>query len=145
MIILFFFDQSVKDSKNLAPNQTAWKPEVIPSVTSSTKSWTPSIVVLNYSLKYSFLHPSPTARQIPHRSVTGGWRSDSKQAAFSINSLKMLLANYLNNILLLNHNALQSTESCQQINQIHFKLPIFKLSSSIAWVFFVSWCNLPHT
>lgn len=89
-------------------------------------------VVLNYSLKYSFLHPSPTAQQIPHSSVTGGWRSDSKQAAFSINSLKMLLANYLNNILLLNHNALQSTESRQQINQIHFKLPIFKLSSSIA-------------
>lgn len=39
--------------------------------------------------------------------------SDSKQADFSINNLKMLLADYLNNILLLNQVALENTESCQ--------------------------------
>lgn len=39
--------------------------------------------------------------------------SDSKQADLSINNLKMLLADYLNNILLLNQVALENTESCQ--------------------------------
>lgn len=96
-----------------------------------------------YSMKYSFLNPFPASWQLPHCNMVTGYKSNSKPAPFCINSLKMLLANYLNNTSLLNQNLLRNTESCHQINEIHFNHR-FPNQAPALFRFFVNWWNVPH-
>lgn len=82
------------------------------------------VVNLQHEIQFSdFLSHSVTNTPLQYyKGSRGGGGNDSKQAVSSIKNLRILLADYLNNIFLLNQDVLENTESCHWINEISLKL-----------------------